>query len=190
MLFRSVRDQYDNQASSWVSDTLTYSWILGASSSVSNPKTAGVLNASVLGSGVRTFSGGTYTTTGTGFNLYRSSETSRLRVQGTSTSTQSGSALSATLDFVPVPNSNTGYVLISDGASCAAGLGTSCGGSSTAPGRRATSADAGADRGNWPRRRAESSRASRRGSQPRWCTAPDFPQLSLFPSAHFRDFAL
>ena len=77
----NVRDQYDNQASSWVSDTLTYSWILGASSSVSNPKTAGVLNASVLGSGVRTFSGGTYTTTGTGFNLYRSSETSRLRVQ-------------------------------------------------------------------------------------------------------------
>ena len=125
----TAQDQYSNPATDWTSDTLTYAWTVGGSPSVTNPKTAGVQSVSVLGSSSRTFTNGVYASTGTPFVLYRSGEATTLTVTGTNTATASSSALSATLNFTPVANSSTGYILMTDAVTCTSGLGSSCSGS-------------------------------------------------------------
>lgn len=122
-------DTYNNLASDWASDHLTFTWSSGGSPSVANPKNATILSSAVQGAGTRNFASGLYTTSTAPFVLYRAGEGSILRVDGTNTSTASGFALGTTLAFTPQANSSTGYILMTDGVLCTNGLGTSCTGS-------------------------------------------------------------
>ena len=121
----SALDQFANAIPSWVSDQLTFQWISGASSSVTNPKTSEVLQPKLLAAGTQTFDGGTFTTTLQPFVLYRTNtatisptETSILKVTGQSTTgTQSSGALTGQLSFNPQPAQKAGYLKITTSGS-------------------------------------------------------------------------
>ena len=112
-LIITALDEFENPATSWNSDTLTFSWS-GANPSVSNPKNAGTFNPILATNGAKTFTAAAYSTSGSAFALYKT-ETPTLTVTGTtSAGTKNGTALSGTRVFTVLPNDNAGYVRLSD----------------------------------------------------------------------------
>lgn len=121
-----VFDDYLNPATSWASDSLTFNWTNGASSSLGtpdNPKTSTVQAAVRPTSAVSaTFSNGVYSTSSGAFTLFRSNlnsltpqEASTLAVQGSATAnTKLGTILSTSLNFTTQPAQAIGYVKIAN----------------------------------------------------------------------------
>ncbi|MCX6125808.1 MAG: hypothetical protein NTV34_13830, partial [Proteobacteria bacterium] len=124
----TARDQYNNIATGWTTDNLTFTWSSGASSSISNPKTAGVLSPGVVGAGAKAFTNGVFATAGTPFVLYRSNltavappESSILTVTGTNNATQSTTPLTQSLTFTPTPSASSGYVKLTSSSAYSGG---------------------------------------------------------------------
>ncbi len=105
-------DEFQNPATSWASDTLTFTWS-GANASASNQVTAS-MSPTVLSSGLRTFSAASFTTSSTPFALYKV-ESPTLTVSGTVTAqTKNTAALTGTRTFTVLPSDTAAYVKLSD----------------------------------------------------------------------------
>ncbi|MEI8026961.1 MAG: hypothetical protein WCI18_11495 [Pseudomonadota bacterium] len=106
-------DQFENPATSWTTDTLSFAWS-GATSTVVNPKNPSTTFSPTLASnGLQTFTSGVYSTTSTPFNLYKA-ESPTLTVTGTVTAgTKNTAAITGTRVFSVLPNNTAGYVRLS-----------------------------------------------------------------------------
>lgn len=124
----AARDVYGNPSLGWT-DSLTFSYLSGASDSILNPKNPSTVFTATKASDTTNtlFTFGTYTPSGNPFTLYRSNlltnnnfEVTQLKIQGTNTNTASGTALSSTVNITTTPHADVAYAKITSASSYSA----------------------------------------------------------------------